>query len=875
MSKTICFIPVRKNSKGIPGKNLKELGGKPLICWITDTVLASGIAESVWVATDCEQMSSLVHNYYNGKVNVFRRSEQSALDNASMIEVVKEFFDVLSFDNSDRFILLQATSPFTRTEELCYLLQEMKRNEYDSYIACCRVQKFSWDEQGYPLDYTFKNKPRRQEYSGLLLESGAFYASTVGQIKKTSELISGSVKVIEISRGGLIDIDDKYDWKLAENYLNEVGISNDFYVDFYEEVDDLLSEFIKAKQLPLPTKSYLFQHSFQLREDYNQLRIKGHSVDECRAYLVQHYFPTEVRGKINEKLYLASDFQSKPWYNFLMSLSNQLLIYIYNNRQLHYLLPLINALNRPVVLLCEPNVDEIVEVNENITAVELYFMSSCKVYENETLETYFPELFQYYNTFHLLFEILKPEGVIVLEGCHYNEQILSDVARQKDIPSIAIQQGWPSLMHSMFRNMPYSYYLTWGADFDKEWKQRNPDIQFIPIGYPYSVKEKIGNSITFFLQAPLFISDSYYQSLMIELINDTAEIYPEIPILLREHPEYKLNKTVIDNLCEHDNIQIVSDWMITDVYANTQIVISHFSSALMEGIAHNCIPLIFDPTRFSRYIPDVENMGFGMIASNKVSFFEKLEYILNNSSQYLDNIMQDKGNWFAAISDKAVNNAINTINRIAKCNYLKVTSNPCLHLGCGPFCLEGWLNTDIRCLNSDIYYLDAAKKFSFPDYSFNYIYSEHLFEHLDLNQAKIMLQECFRILKPGGKLRLAMPNFHFLMNLYFHPEKDTNQRYLDWSYSRFIDQKISLDVDKQNYPVYVINNFFHDWGHKFIHTPETLAEIATALGFVNIQSYPVGSSDTLVFRAIENHQKEISECINKLETFVVEMEKAE
>lgn len=874
MSKTVCFIPARKNSKGIPGKNLKELGGKPLICWVIDSVLASGIAECVWVATDSEQIESLIHSHYNGIVNVYRRSKQSARDDAAMIEIIKEFLDASSFDNSDRFILLQATSPFTRAEELCYLLHEMKKKEYDSFIACCRVKKFSWNENGYPLDYIFENKPRRQEYRGLLLESGAFYASTVGQIKGTSQLISGKVKVIEISQGGLIDIDEPKDWKLAENYLNEVGISYDFYVEFYEEVDDLLSEIIQAKQLPQPTRSYLFQHSFRLKEEYNRLRMKGQSVDECKAYLLQYFLPIEVKGEINEKSLLDSDYQLEPWYEVLVSLSNQLLIYIYNNRQLYYLLPLINALNRPVVLLCESSVDEKVEVNENVKAIDLCFWNNYKVYKNETLEAYFPELFRYYNTFQLLLEILKPEGIIVLEGCHYKEQILSDVARQMDIPSIAIQQGWPSLMHSMFRHMPYSYYLTWGADFDKEWKKWNPDIQFISIGYPYSVKEKLGNSITFFLQAPLLISDSYYLSLIIELVIETAQKYPNILILVKEHPEYKVGDTITNRFSQYNNIQIVSEWNIADVYAKTLIVVSHFSSTLMEGIAHNCIPLIFDPTRFSRYTPDVEEIGFGRIASNKVSFFEKLEHILNNSSQYLANILMEKGNWFTAISDKAIDKAISTINRIAGCNYLKTTNNPCLHLGCGPFCLDGWLNTDICCSKLDIYYLDAGRNYPFPDNSFNYIYSEHLFEHLDLEQATRMLQECFRILIPGGKLRLAMPNFHFLMDLYFHPEEETNRKYLDWSYSRFIHKKINLNVDKRNYPVYVINNFFHDWGHNFIHTPENLTEIATALGFVHIQTYPIGNSDTPIFKAIENHQKEISEWVNELETFVVEMEKA-
>ena len=54
MNRTFCFVPVRKGSRGIPGKNLRMLGDKPLVCWIIDTVLASGIADVICVATKCD-----------------------------------------------------------------------------------------------------------------------------------------------------------------------------------------------------------------------------------------------------------------------------------------------------------------------------------------------------------------------------------------------------------------------------------------------------------------------------------------------------------------------------------------------------------------------------------------------------------------------------------------------------------------------------------------------------------------------------------------------------------------------------------------------------------------------------------------------------
>lgn len=223
MNNTICFIPVRKGSKGIPHKNILPLGGKPLVCWVLDAVLESGIADAIWVATDCDAMQSMLAERYGNSICVFRRSEWTAGDKSPVMDVINEFIDTLLLDDTDRFILLQATSPFTLVSELHTLHNEMLQGLYDSFISCCRMKKFRWSEDGYPLDYTFLKKPMRQAYKGLLIETGSFYATTVRQIRNTRQLISGSVKVVEVGRGGMIDIDEKEDWAMAEGYLKQMN----------------------------------------------------------------------------------------------------------------------------------------------------------------------------------------------------------------------------------------------------------------------------------------------------------------------------------------------------------------------------------------------------------------------------------------------------------------------------------------------------------------------------------------------------------------------------------------------------------------------------------------------------------------------------
>lgn len=219
MGNTICFIPVRKGSKSILGKNIRELGGKPLVCWILDTLLSSNISDEVWIATDCDKMETLITERYNGSVKIFRRSEYNARDESPTIDIVNEFLEINKPNKDSRFVLLQATSPFTSVQELHTLIEEMNKGEYDSFVACCRLRKFHWSEDGKPLDYSFQTKPRRQEYKGLLIESGAFYASTVRAILDSKNHLSGSIKVMEIGPAGMIDIDEEEDWKLAEHHI--------------------------------------------------------------------------------------------------------------------------------------------------------------------------------------------------------------------------------------------------------------------------------------------------------------------------------------------------------------------------------------------------------------------------------------------------------------------------------------------------------------------------------------------------------------------------------------------------------------------------------------------------------------------------------
>src|SRR3989344_4506916 len=85
-------------------------------------------------------------------------------------------------------------------------------------------------------------------------------------------------------------------------------------------------------------------------------------------------------------------------------------------------------------------------------------------------------------------------------------------------------------------------------------------------------------------------------------------------------------------------------------------------------------------------------------------------------------------------------------------NYLSTNEIKKLHLGAGGNILEGWCNTDIYPDMKKGVFLDVTKKFPFSDNTFDYVFTEHTMEHIELRQGIRMLKECLRVLKPGGQL---------------------------------------------------------------------------------------------------------------------------
>jgi predicted SAM-dependent methyltransferase len=202
--------------------------------------------------------------------------------------------------------------------------------------------------------------------------------------------------------------------------------------------------------------------------------------------------------------------------------------------------------------------------------------------------------------------------------------------------------------------------------------------------------------------------------------------------------------------------------------------------------------------------------------------------------------------------------------RVVINNYLHDNSIRKLQIGSGHNIREGWLNTDYSPRLPQHVFLDATKPFPFLNSSFQYIFSEHMLEHVDYSQGLFMARECHRVLKPNGIIRIATPNLRNFLDLYHTEKSDAQKRYILWAleYNQLPRTAAS--------ECFILNNFLRSFGHKFVYDPETLQSLLDQAGFKNIRRFAPGQSDDENLRNIEVGGARIGEANNFFETMVFE-----
>jgi SAM-dependent methyltransferase len=174
-----------------------------------------------------------------------------------------------------------------------------------------------------------------------------------------------------------------------------------------------------------------------------------------------------------------------------------------------------------------------------------------------------------------------------------------------------------------------------------------------------------------------------------------------------------------------------------------------------------------------------------------------------------------------------------------------------LHFGCGSNRLPGWANYDAE--------VDIAKTLPFPDNSAEAIFCEHVLEHVPLRAAQDFLRECYRVLKPSGRLRVAVPSIEQI------------EQQADVEYITFCSQWARLDLKGTLRGA--LDSIINAHGHQMIWTAASLQAVIYWAGFEWTRRCPPGQSHYPDFQNLEGHGKVIGERFNRIETVVVEAAK--
>lgn len=227
----LIVIPARGGSKGIPHKNIKELGGKPLICYAIDVARKVTVDENICVSTDDQSIIKVVEDY--GLPVPFVRPEYLATDSAGTNGVLLhalEFYEAMG-KKIDVVVLLQATSPFRRVEDV-----KCSMNLYDDSIdmvtsvmpAKCNPYYDGFEDNEDGLLSISKGDgtiERRQDAPKVWQLNGAVYVINPQMLKSKGLAHFNRIRKYPMDEIHSVDLDNMLDWKIAEIMLKDKIVS--------------------------------------------------------------------------------------------------------------------------------------------------------------------------------------------------------------------------------------------------------------------------------------------------------------------------------------------------------------------------------------------------------------------------------------------------------------------------------------------------------------------------------------------------------------------------------------------------------------------------------------------------------------------------
>ncbi len=219
LKKIVALIPLRGGSKSIPHKNIKVIAGRPLFFWTTRAAVESNVFSDVYISTDSNEITECVRKYFNEtEVTVLKRADYLATDEASTEAVMLNFASKYDFTD---ICLIQATSPITSVQDIKNAFLLYTQNKFDSLFTAVQFKRFLWGYDSNPITYDFRNRPRRQEFKGCLMENGSFYFTRREILLNEKNRLGGKIGYYVMAEETAVEIDEPSDWDIVARLIQK------------------------------------------------------------------------------------------------------------------------------------------------------------------------------------------------------------------------------------------------------------------------------------------------------------------------------------------------------------------------------------------------------------------------------------------------------------------------------------------------------------------------------------------------------------------------------------------------------------------------------------------------------------------------------
>ena len=227
-SRILAIVPARSGSKGLVGKNIKNLCGKPLIGWSIESGLKSKYIDEVMLSTDSKEIAEIAKRY--GADVPYLRPKDLATDSSTTFDVVKhviDFYQDVKNKKFDYIVLLEPTSPLREDDDIDSMIEKLldSNKKYDSIISIGEVHEHPSIMKkiiASSLDSYCENlemKSRRQDNDKAYFPYGVAYIVDTKILLDEQTFYTKKNTYYEVKRYQCYEIDDIYDFLAIENIM--------------------------------------------------------------------------------------------------------------------------------------------------------------------------------------------------------------------------------------------------------------------------------------------------------------------------------------------------------------------------------------------------------------------------------------------------------------------------------------------------------------------------------------------------------------------------------------------------------------------------------------------------------------------------------